>query len=101
MRHIDASVNVDTSIAEVVFEVTLSTGREEELGLGFLSTTRLDNEEGTSTTAVRPFSVGFGLTMSYRASFASEPEDLMFMPEDEVVIFSASRVGSPLQAQAD
>jgi hypothetical protein len=77
----DASINVDTGIAEVVFEVTPSIGHEDELPLGFLGRTLLD-EEGASA-AVKPFSMGFGLTMSYSARFASDPEDLMFMSEDE------------------
>ena len=84
IRHMDASVNVDTGIAEVIFEVTPSTGHEEELTLGFLGTTRLDEE--CTSAAVRPFSMGFGLTMSYSAQFASEPEDLMFMPDDGIVL---------------
>jgi hypothetical protein len=81
IRNMDASINVDTGIAEVIFEVTPSTGHEDGLPLGFLGRTLLD-EEGASA-AVKPFSMGFGLTMSYSARFASNPEDLMFMSEDE------------------
>ena len=81
VRNMDASVNVDTGIAEVVFEVTPSTGHEDDLPLGFLGRTLLD-EEGASA-AVKPFSMGFGLTLSYSARLASNPEDLMFMSEDE------------------
>jgi hypothetical protein len=77
----DASINVDTGTAEVIFEVTPSMGHEEELPIGFLGSTLLE-EEGASA-AVKPFSMGFGLTMSYSARFASDPEDLMFMSEDE------------------
>jgi hypothetical protein len=40
------------------------------------------DEEGASA-AVKPFSMGFGLTLSYSARLASNPEDLMFMSEDE------------------
>lgn len=80
IRHMDASVNVDTGTAEVIFEVTPSTGHEEELTLGVLGCTRLD-EEGASA-AVKPFSMGFGLDMRYSARFADEPEDLMFKSED-------------------
>jgi hypothetical protein len=79
IRHMDANVDVETGTAKVDFEVTPSTGHEEELNLGFLGTTRLE-EEGASA-AVKPFSMGFGLTMSYSARFAKEAEDLMFMSE--------------------
>jgi hypothetical protein len=88
----DASIDVDTGIAQVIFEVTPSIGHEEELSLGFLGCTLLD-DEGASA-AVKPFSMGFGLTMSYSARFAGGPEDLMFMSEDESAL---SAVVDPLE----
>ena len=88
IRNMDASINVDSGTADVVFEVTPSIGHEEELALGFLGSTRLD-EEGASAP-VKPFSMGFGLTMSYSARFASDPEDLMFMSEDDGTLAAAA-----------
>jgi hypothetical protein len=76
----DASISVDTGTAQVIFEVTPSIGHEDELPLGFLGCTLLD-EEGASA-AVKPFSMGFGLTMRYSARLASNSESLMFMSDD-------------------
>jgi hypothetical protein len=80
IRSMDASISVDTGTAQVIFEVTPSIGHEDELPLGFLGCTLLD-EEGAST-AVKPFSMGFGLTMRYSARLASNSESLMFMSDD-------------------
>ena len=87
IRSMDASINVETGTAEVIFEVTPSIGHEQELPIGFLGCTLLD-EEGASA-AVKPFSMGFGLTMSYSSRFASDPGDLLFMSEDGDVLSAA------------
>jgi hypothetical protein len=87
IRSMDASINVDTGTAQVIFEVTPSVGHEDELPLGFLGCTLLD-EEGASA-AVKPFSMGFGLTMRYSARLASNSESLMFMSDDESSLSAA------------
>lgn len=85
IRKMDADVNVELGMAEVVFEVTPSTGHDKELTLGLLGITSFD-EGNASPAAVKPFSMGFGLTMSYSARFADEPEDLIFKSEDDTLL---------------
>lgn len=71
--NMDAAVNAELGVAELIFYVTLSEGHEEELGLGFLGVERFDDEVwGEIDAKVRPFSMGVGHTMSYRARFVSD-----------------------------
>lgn len=87
VRNMDAGVNAELGTAEVMFEITPSEGHESELTLGFLGTSRLD-EKGTCS-AVKPLSMGFGLTVSYRARFADELEDIMFKSGGDGVLVAA------------
>jgi hypothetical protein len=81
IRHMDAGANPEAGVAEVVFEVTWSEGHDDELALGCLDTTQVDKK--SSCAAVKPFSMGSGLAMSYKAKFADGPEDLIFKSESE------------------
>jgi hypothetical protein len=84
IRHMDAGVNPEAGTAEVVFEVTWSEGHEDDLALGCLGTTRMN--EKRSYDGVKPFSMGSGLAMRYRARFADELEDIMFKSEDDGMV---------------
>lgn len=61
----DANVNTELGTAEIIFGVTPSKGHEDELSMGFLGASRLD--EAPAWNTVKPFSMGFGLTLSVRA----------------------------------
>lgn len=67
--NLDASVNAELGVAEVLFHVTPSQGHEDELTMGFLGATTLEGEEPSMDAAIKPFSMGIGHTISFRASF--------------------------------
>lgn len=71
-RIVDVSANIDVEAgtAELIFAVTPSEGHESELSLGFLG--KICDENETASGAVRPFSMGSGNEMSYKAGFDDE-----------------------------
>lgn len=68
IMNMDAAIDPELGIAELIFDVTPSVGHEEELRLGTLGVQRFDEGERVDA-AVRPFSMGLGQSSRYMARF--------------------------------
>jgi len=90
VMNVDADVNAELGTAELIYDIVPSQGHDEELALGLLCSLRGETPDAEAVdAAVRPFSMGHGHTMNYRARFAGEDAKILYYGNGDNVLAAA------------